>query len=162
MASEPTQQPGADQARSDRNQTQDAAVGADEVPRVLPHPPVALRLSPTLSATLNTALDRLLEVLEVDGGAVRLLEEDINELVLVAQRGLPSQTVQEARRFKLGEGAPGLALQQGTPIVVEHLSQHPTLAQGRLRRAGYEARMVVPLQLHTQLVGPRSLFTKSA
>jgi signal transduction histidine kinase len=161
MASEPTQQPGADEARTDRDRTQDA-VGADEVPRVLPRPPVALRLSPTLSATLNTALDRLLEVLGVDGGAVRLLEEDTNELVLVAQRGLPSQTVEEARRYKIGEGAPGLALQQGTPIVVEHLSQHPTLAQGRLRRDGYESLMVVPLQLHNELVGTLSLFAKSA
>ena len=45
---------------------------------------------------------------------------------------------------------------------MEHLSQHPTLAQGRLRRDGYESLMVVPLQLHNQLVGTLSLFTKSA
>src|SRR5262249_20963342 len=136
---------------------------AREELRVLPPPPAAPCLSPTLSATLNAALDRLLEVLGVDGGAVRLLEEDTDELVLAAQRGVSWQWGQGTPRLKVGEGRPGLALQQGEPIVVEHLSQHPTLAStSRLRREGFESYMVVPLQLHGQLVGTLSLFTHSA
>src|SRR5207244_13148633 len=63
---------------------------------------------------------------------------------------------------KVGEGRPGLALQQGGPIVVEHLSQHPTLADAPLRKEGYESFMVVPLRLHGQFVGTLSLFTRSA
>jgi signal transduction histidine kinase len=163
MASEHTKQSGTDEVRIDRDRAQDATVGTSEEFRVLPRPPAAPRLSPTLSATLNAALDRLLEVLRVDGGAVRLLEEDTNELVLVAQRGVSWQWVQGTRRLKVGEGPPGLALQQRAPIVVEHLSQHPTLATtSRLRREGYESYMVVPLQLHGQLVGTLSLFARSA
>src|SRR5438093_2130508 len=69
---------------------------------------------------------------------------------------------QDTHRLKVGEGLPGLALQQGAPIVVEHLSQHPTQADSRLQREGYESYMVVPLQLHGQLVGTLSLFTRSA
>ena len=46
--------------------------------------------------------------------------------------------------------------------MVEHLSQHPTLANSRLRQEGYESCMVVPLRLHGQLVGTLSLFTRSA
>jgi signal transduction histidine kinase len=127
----------------------------------LPRPPVALRLSPALSVTLNAALDRLLEVLGVDGGAVRLLEEETRELVLVAHRGFSPQMAQDTHRLKVGEGLPGLALQQESPIVVEHLSQHPTLADARLRREGYESFMVVPLKLHGQLVGTLTLFARS-
>src|SRR4029077_6816052 len=41
-------------------------------------------------------------------------------------------------------------------------SQHPTLANGRLRREGYESCMVVPLRLHGQLIGTLSLFARSA
>jgi len=162
MASEHTEQRSMGEALPDRNRAQDAAVGAREEPRVLPHPPEAPRLSPALSATLNAALDRLLEVLGVDGGAVRLLEEETHELMLVVQRGFPPQMAQDSRRLKVGEGLPGLALQQGAPIVVERLSQHPTLADSRLRREGYESYMVVPLRLHGQLVGTLSLFARSA
>src|SRR5437867_7050974 len=145
MASEHTQQPGTDKARLDRNRAHDAAVGTDAEPRVLPRSPAAPRLSPALSVTLNAALDRLLEVLGVDGGAVRLLEEETRDLVLVAHRGFPPQMAKDTHRLKVGEGLPGLALQHGAPIVVEHLSQHPTQADSRLRREGYESFMVVPL-----------------
>ena len=151
MASKHTEQPGTDAAHIDSDRTQDTVVGTGEEPRVLPRPPVTSCLSPALSVTLNAALDRLLEVLGVDGGAVRLLEEGTCELVLVVQRGFSPQMVQDTQRLKAGEGLSGLALQQGTPIVVEHLSQHPTLANGPLRREGYESCMVVPLRLHGQL-----------
>jgi signal transduction histidine kinase len=162
MASEHTEQSGTDEARIDRDQAQDAAVGSGEEPRLWPRPPAVPRLSPALSVTLNTALDRLLEVLKVDGGFVRLLEEETRELVLVAHRGVPPQMAQDAHRRKVGEGLSGLALQQEVPIVVEHLSQHPTLANSRLRQAGYESCMVVPLRLHEQLIGTLSLFARSA
>src|SRR4029450_9826960 len=81
MASEHTEQPGTDEAHLDRDRAPDAAVGPGEGSRGLPRSPATPRLSPTLSTTLNTALDQLLEVLGVDGGAVRLLEEETRELV---------------------------------------------------------------------------------
>ena len=158
MASEDTPQPGTDEVLIDTERAQDASAE----PQVLPRSLAGQRLSPALAATLNAALDRLLDVLGVDGGAVRLLEEESRELVLVAHRGFPPQMLQDTRRLKAGEGLPGLALRQGTPIVVEDFSQHPTLAGSRLRREGYESCMVVPLQLHGQLVGTLSLFARSA
>ena len=93
---------------------------------------------------------------------MRLLEEETRDLVLVAHRGFSPQMAQDRHRLKAGEGLPGLALQQGAPIVVEHLSQHPTQADSRLQREGYESYMAVPLQLHGQLVGTLSLFARSA
>jgi signal transduction histidine kinase len=162
MASKYTELSDMDEARIDRDRAQDAAVGTGEESRVLPRPSAAPRLSPALSVTLNAALDRLLEVLGVDGGAVRLLEEETRELVLVAHRGYSPQMAQDSQRRKIGEGLSGLALQQGTPIVVEHLSQHPTLANSRLRQEGYESCMAVPLRLHGQLIGTLHLFARSA
>jgi|RhiMethySRZTD1v2_1073278.scaffolds.fasta_scaffold76290_2 signal transduction histidine kinase len=162
MASKHTEQRGTDAARIDRDRAQDATVGTGEAPRLLPRLPTAPRLSPALSVTLNAALDQLLEVLGVDGGAVRLVEEESRDLVLVAHRGFSPQMAQDTHRLKVGEGLSGLALQQEAPIVVEHLSQHPTLANGHLRREGYESCMVVSLRLHGQRIGTLSLFARSA
>jgi signal transduction histidine kinase len=114
--------------------------------------------SPALTTTLNTALDQILDVIGVEGGAVRLLDDETGELVLVASRGLSKPT----RRLKLGEGPPGLVMQRGEPIIVEQLSTDPALARSRLRQEGYESYMVVPLQVRHQLVGTLSLFTKAA
>jgi hypothetical protein len=91
MASKHTEQLGTDEARMDRDRVHDAVVGIGEESRGLPRPPAAPRLSPALSVTLNAALDRLLEVLGVDGGSVRLLEEETRDLVMVAHRGVPPQ-----------------------------------------------------------------------
>src|SRR5215472_14784264 len=162
MASDHTQEPGTDEVLLDRERAQEATVGAGEAPPGLPRPPITPGLSSALSTTLNTALDQLLEVLVVDGGTVRLLEEEPRELVLVAHRGISPQAAQDTDRRKEGEGLAGLALQQRAPIVVEHLAQHPTLANSRLRQEGYESCMVVPLWLHGQLVGTVSLFARSA
>jgi GAF domain-containing protein len=131
------------------------------VPKGLPAPQrltAAMSLSPELSTALNTALDQILEVLGVEGGAVRLLDDETGDLVLVASRGLSAPT----RRFKLGEGPPGLVVQRGEAIIVEQLSTDPDLARSRLRQEGYESYMVVPLRLHRQLVGTLSLFAKAA
>src|SRR5215831_17012347 len=152
MASEYPEQSGTDEARIDRDQAQDGAVGTGETPRVLPRPLATPHLSPALSVTINAALDRLLEVLGVDGGTVRLMEEESRALVLVAHRGVSPQVAQDVHRRKVGEGLAGLALQQDAPLVVEHLSQHPTLDSSYLRQEGYESCMVVPLRLHGQLI----------
>src|SRR5215475_73603 len=165
MASKHTEQLGTDATRIDRDRAQDTTAGTSEELRILPRPPAAPRLSPALSVTLNAALDRLLEVLGVDAGAVRLLEEETRDLVMVAHRGVPPQLAQDAHRRKVGEGLSGLALQQEAPIVVEHISQHPTLStlsKHLLRQEGYESCMVVPLRLHEQLVGTLSLLARSA
>jgi signal transduction histidine kinase len=161
MASEQTEQPVTGAARIARERAPDA-IGTGEESRVLLRLRAAPPLSPALSVTLDAALDRLLEVLGVDGGAVRLLEEETRDLVLVAHRGFPPQMAQDTHRLKVGEGLPGLALQQGVPVVVQHLSQHPMQAESHLRREGYESYMVVPLRLHGQLVGTLSLFARSA
>ena len=99
MPGERTEQRRADEVSLHRESPPDAVAGIPQELQVLPRHPAALRLSPELSATLNSALDKLLEVIGVDGGAVRLLEEDTNELVLVAQRGVSSQWVQGTRRL---------------------------------------------------------------
>src|SRR2546428_3212957 len=108
----------------ERKKAMGAAAGSGGAPRVWPPPPAAPRLSPALSVTLNAALDRLLEVLGVDGGTVRLLEEETRELVLVAHRGFPPQIAQDTHRLKAGEGLAALGLQQRAPNRVEHLPRH--------------------------------------
>jgi signal transduction histidine kinase len=139
-------------------QLRDTGAGVPQALAVSQRLTAAISPSPELSSTLNTALDHILEVIRAEGGAVRLLDDETGELVLVASRGLSEPT----QRRKLGEGPPGLVVQRGAPIIVEQLSTNPDLARSRLRQEGYESYMVVPLRLRQKLVGTLSLFTKAA
>src|SRR4029450_1252216 len=101
MASEHMEPPGTDEVRIDGGQAQHTAVSSGETPWVLSHSLGSPRPSPALSAPLNAALDQLLEVLGADGGAVRLLEEETCELVLVVQRGFSPQMAKDTHRIKV-------------------------------------------------------------
>lgn len=118
-----------------------------------------ISLSPDSLTTLNTALDKIMEIIGVEGGAVRLLDEETGELALAVHRGVPEEMAQQNRRLKLEDGFPGLVVEKGEPIVARHLSMDPNPTSIRLRTLGYESYMVVPLKLHNKLVGTLSLFT---
>ncbi|HLB76992.1 MAG TPA: hypothetical protein VJO72_08165, partial [Candidatus Dormibacteraeota bacterium] len=68
MPGERTEQRRADEVSLHRESPRDAVVGIPQELQVLPRSPAVLRLSPELSATLNGALDKLLEVIGVEGG----------------------------------------------------------------------------------------------
>ncbi|MBI3325940.1 MAG: GAF domain-containing protein [Nitrospinae bacterium] len=119
----------------------------------------AISLSPDLSRTLNTALDKVIEVIGVEGGAVRLVDEETGELVLAAHRGVSEETFRQGRRLKPGEGFSGLVLEKGEPMVIQHVSMDPNPASVLLRKQGYESYMVVPLRLRDKVLGTLSLFT---
>ena len=56
-----------------------------------------------LEQILNDTLASALQVLEIDGGWVQLLDDDGLTLTLAADRGIPTLAVEEIRRIRLGE-----------------------------------------------------------
>ena len=56
-----------------------------------------------LEQILNDTLASALQVLEIDGGWVQLLDDDGLTLTLAADRGIPTLAVEEIRRVRLGE-----------------------------------------------------------
>ena len=60
-----------------------------------------------LEQILNDTLASALQVLEIDGGWVQLLDDDGLTLTLAADRGIPTLAVEEIRRIRLGETAGG-------------------------------------------------------
>ena len=60
-----------------------------------------------LEQILNDTLASALQVLEIDGGWVQLLDDDGLALTLAADRGIPTHAVEEIRRIRLGETAGG-------------------------------------------------------
>jgi putative methionine-R-sulfoxide reductase with GAF domain len=84
---------------------------------------------------LNELLLRVTDLLEVDTAAVLLLDEDTNELVAVAARGLEEE-VRQRSRVPVGKGFAGTIVARVKPLVIEHVDEtnvvNPILRERRI------------------------------
>jgi Nif-specific regulatory protein len=108
---------------------------------------------------LKSGLNRVLEILERDHGAVRsaitLLREGTNELYIEASRGL-SPDGQQAR-YSLGEGITGRVVESGKPVVVPKVGGEPLFhSRSGLRKITQDGEVTficVPVIVHRKPVG---------
>ncbi|NIN98774.1 MAG: GAF domain-containing protein, partial [Anaerolineae bacterium] len=75
-----------------------------------------------LQEILNNALDKTLEVMEIEAGGIYLLDEEVGMLNVVTQRGFSPELVTEIDGLKVGEGLSGRVVQSGQPLVVKDLA----------------------------------------
>jgi Nif-specific regulatory protein len=108
---------------------------------------------------LRSALERALEKLEAQRGAVRsavfLLDGESGELAVEAALGIPEEGL--SARYKLGEGIPGRVAQSGRPAVIPETEREPTLMNRAFQRRRNGARdsslFCVPIAVERKPVG---------
>ncbi len=106
-----------------------------------------------LEATLWTALDKALEVVGVESGAISLVDEDTQELVIRVHRGWRQSDLVNNLRVKLGEGLSGQAVLTGEVVVTGSLENEPRLAVPQVREEGVQAQALAPMQARGRVVG---------
>jgi len=117
---------------------------------------VSIMVSESLSLdhVLNTALDRVMEIMNVEIGGILLLDETTQTLSYRASRGLSTQFVKGAAGIAVGEGVAGIVAQEGTTLIVDdaqadsRISRRPIIAQEGLR-----GLIGVPLKSKEHVVG---------
>jgi Nif-specific regulatory protein len=111
------------------------------------------------SQDLRSALERILEKLEVGRGIVRgavfLLHEDTGEIHVEAAVGIPSEGMRA--RYRPGEGIIGRVVQSGRPVTVPATGREPLLMDRAFQRRACgvpEASFVaVPIVLERRPAG---------
>jgi signal transduction histidine kinase len=106
-----------------------------------------------LHSILTDALDKTLEVMEVDAGGIYLLQEDAQQLTIAARKGLNARFVAEFDNLKVGEGLLGRVVQIGEPLVVRDVTTGPPLARAAIRESGFHAMAVAPLVSRAKALG---------
>lgn len=108
-----------------------------------------------LHQILDRALDKVLDVMEMEVGLVRLLEVETNEMVLVAYRGLSDEFAETVRRRALGEGVVGTVISSAQPLLIGDLSLHPQAHDLRktLENQPVRSLVAVPLKSREQVMG---------
>jgi putative methionine-R-sulfoxide reductase with GAF domain len=137
--------------------------GAQDPPLVVPEPPAEERLRDIQSIMdtglnrrdvddlLDVLLDRVVEILASDTAAVLLLDEESQQLIARAARGVEEE-VRQAVRIPVGVGFAGRIASQRQPVILERVDE-TTVTNPILWERGIVVMLGVPLVAGGQLLG---------
>ena len=100
---------------------------------------------------LDELVRRLTELLEVDTAAVLLLDQDTNELVAAAARGIEAE-VRQGVRIPVGKGFAGTIVARVEPLVIEHVDETNVVNPILIER-GIRSLLGAPLVASGQVIG---------
>ncbi|MBF8264516.1 MAG: putative PAS/PAC sensor protein, partial [Dehalococcoidia bacterium] len=104
----------------------------------------------------NLALEESLKILNLDCGAIRYLDEDTQEIVLLAHKGLTPEMVTEMQtrpRVKVGHGPMGELVKTGEPLIIQDIPSYPKFEYESTRNSGFQSYLGVPLKINGKVVG---------
>lgn len=97
-----------------------------------------------LDELLDNSLAAILEITSAEAAEVWLADGE-SELVLAHHRGLAPEAFREKTSLRFGEGLPGLAAEQGVPIVVHDLPGEQRFVRPAVKQLGFESFCALPL-----------------
>lgn len=121
--------------------------------RALNEVAVALGSTLELEAVLETGLARALDVVQVESGAVSLLDEASGELVMAATHGWQRGSVPVGTRIPTSQGLSGQVVKSGEAVITNDVSNDPRVAIAAFRDEGIQAMALVPVRTSGQVVG---------
>jgi two-component system NtrC family sensor kinase len=109
-----------------------------------------------LDSLLRAALDKLLELFEADKGAIHLLDEGPDHLVLSAHRGFSPEYVRKYARLKRGQQVAGQVALSGQAILLDD-SLGQRSARGMVGRERFRSLLCAPLLSNGDVLGTVTL-----
>jgi signal transduction histidine kinase/HAMP domain-containing protein len=106
-----------------------------------------------LQEILDDALDKTLEVMQIEAGGIYLLDEEADVLTIATQRGFRAHLVPEIDGLKVGEGFSGRVVQSGQPLVVKDISEDPRLTRMVVKEENLRSLVSVPLSAKGKMLG---------
>jgi GAF domain-containing protein len=106
-----------------------------------------------LDEILSDALDKTLEVMEIETGGIYLLDSEAGALMIAVQRGFKPDLVPKIDRLAIGEGFSGRVAESGEPLVVRDVSSDPRLTRMVVREEGLRSLATVPLSSKGNTLG---------
>ena len=102
---------------------------------------------------IETAVEMVGEVMEVEVILVYTIDPMRNELVLTAYEGISAETASELDRVKLGEGFNGQVAATGEVMLVPDASSDPRLTRPAVIRNKMHPMLIVPMKSKGAVIG---------
>jgi len=106
-----------------------------------------------LEQVLSNALDRVMQLMAVDSGAILLANEQKGELSTVARGGVSTAFLEKLKKLPSSNNITGRLILSGMPVVVEDTARYPQLADNLIREEGLQSIAAVPLRSSGRIIG---------
>ncbi len=106
-----------------------------------------------LELILQRALDKVIELMQVDAAFAFLLDEEQQEIVLAASQGVSKEFTDGVARMKVGEGFNGRVALTGEPMVIADSSMDPKLTRMVVKTEKLQSQLIVPLKSKGKILG---------
>jgi two-component system NtrC family sensor kinase len=114
-----------------------------------------------LDELLQIALDKILELSHADKGAIHLLKDGDQTLVLRAHRGLSAQYVKDCPRLSLGEQLPGRVVETRQPIVATTILPDKQASSSPMGVEEFNSVVCLPLTSNDRILGALTLLSSN-
>jgi nitrate/nitrite-specific signal transduction histidine kinase len=120
-----------------------------------------------LQELLDAAVDKTLEVTEVEAGGIYLLQEgaalpEKGTLAIASYSGVSEDFIAAINNLEVGEGFSGRVVQTGEPLVVPGLNTDPRLTRSVVAESGFRTVAIVPLSSRDTIWGSLFVLTRTA
>jgi two-component system NarL family sensor kinase len=116
--------------------------------------------TPDISDILEQSLQRLLEFMDLEAGAVFLVDAEAGELVQLATVGFSERYRRALRRLKVGDQLTGRVARDGRPIFVEDISKDRRITNLAIKLEGIRSFAGIPLTSNGRTLGVMNVISK--
>ncbi len=113
-----------------------------------------------LDLTLNTALDKVMALVDAEVGGILLYHERTQTLYHRTHRGMSEQFVQWIGKLKLGQGIPGMAAELRETIYSPDIANDPRIKRPLPELQEFGAFLSIPLVARDRLLGVLNVATR--
>ena len=106
-----------------------------------------------LSQVLDSAIDSVVDVMQIDIAWIYLLNEEAGELTMSVYRGVAEEVIKGVDKLKVGEGFNGQVAQTGEPMFVADASQDARLTREVVSKHNIHSVLIVPLRYRAKVNG---------
>ncbi|MBI4691451.1 MAG: PAS domain-containing protein [Nitrospirae bacterium] len=107
----------------------------------------------------SSVLNKLLEVTNMDGGAIFLIDEMNRELICSHYKGISEEFLKVAGRMRVGEDIPGRVAATGQLMTTQDIGTDHRIERSILRHSGMKGYCAVPVCGKERIVGVFCLFS---
>lgn len=112
-----------------------------------------LTIARNSSRIYDNALDKVLEILSLRHGNIRLLNPTTAELELMSHRGFPNDYEGKYSTIKIGERSSGKIVRTRGPVLWDNIQTDSSCAYLHLRKEGINSLLGVPLLAREGVIG---------
>jgi len=114
-----------------------------------------------LDDILNTAVDKIQEVVDIDGALAYIIDKTSHKLELRAYRGISTEFADNVNYLNIGEGFNGWVALSGEPAFIEDSITDPRLSREMVKKDGIGSQYIVPLKSREKVVGTLCALSRS-